>query len=67
MVALKSQGVKVIQMYPEEDMHVCTKFPGDPPDSRDISLQTTNVNLMVRKSQGITPSGDHEPLYIILC
>lgn len=44
---MKSEGITdVFKVHP--DMKVCTKFLSNPSNSfRDISLKTTNVNLIV--------------------
>lgn len=44
---------EVITIHPEEEMNVCTHFHGNP---IDISLETTNVNLVVALE---SKSADH--------
>ena len=49
MIALELRGsVKVATVQTEEDINIGNKFHNSPSDSCwDISLKTTNVNLMV--------------------
>ncbi len=48
----------MITIYPEGAIDVCTKFHGNPSNiCLDISLKTTNVNLMAVLEK---KSGDHQ-------
>ncbi len=53
----KSEIPKVIRIYSEGNMNVWAKFRSNRSNScSDISLKTTNVNLMVTRKK---KSGDH--------
>ncbi len=55
MLTSDSRGKVRWQFILRGGMYVCTRFHGNPSNScSDISLQTTNVNLMVLKDQGLT-------------
>ncbi len=59
MVQVKKLPVQVIIIHPEDKMNVCAKFHGNLSNScRNISLKTTNVNLMVVLAE-VTGSKKH--------